>query len=594
MITLCVFKLVADTEMKPDEKVDSDAVEANANSSHTRQRPVVSELSGEAKVKLDVILSLIEPCDRATYGERLRAGAKKLEISVRSVQRLVKTYQEEGLAALTSTNRADRGKHRISEFWQDFIIKTYKEGNKGSKRMTPKQVALKVQSKAQQRGDEQPPTYRTVLRVLKPLQEEQAKAKSIRTPGWRGSTLSVKTRDGDDLEISYSNQVWQCDHTPVDVKLRDQNGEIFERPQLTTVIDSYSRCIMGINLGFDAPSSQVVALALRHAILPKQYGAEYKLHCDWGTYGKPEYLYTDGGSDFRSNHLAEIAAQLGFVPKLRRRPSEGGIVERPFRTLNQKLFSTLPGYVGSNVQERPKDAEKDAKLTLRELEQELVRFIVHRYNPDIDARMRDQSRYQRWEAGLRGEPELISESDLDICLMKVARRRVQRGGHLQFENMIYRGEYLEGYAGETVSVRYDPRDITTIWIYRQEKQQEVFLTHAHAQELETEQLSVDEAKASAKRLRDAGKTISNQLILLEVMESEALSDWASPSAKGNRKKSRKQRRKEEQSYKQVQANPVVEAVEPVEPEAEEATQTESEFADIEVWDLDELREDYGW
>jgi hypothetical protein len=69
-----------------------------------------------------------------------------------------------------------------------------------------------------------------------------------------------------------------------------------------------------------------------------------------------------------------------------------------------------------------------------------------------------------------------------------------------YENVMYRGEYLEGYAGETVSVRYDPRDITTIWIYRQEKQQEVFLTRAHAQGLETEQLSVDEAKASAKRL----------------------------------------------------------------------------------------------
>jgi putative transposase len=199
--------------------------------------------------------------------------------------------------------------------------------------------------------------------------------------------------------------------------------------------------------------------------------------------------------------------------------------------------------------------------------------------------MGDQSRYQRWEAGLRGEPELMSERDLDICLMKVARRTVQRGGHLQFENVMYRGEYLEGYAGDTVSVRYDPRDITTIWIYRQEKQQEVFLTRAHAQELETEQLSVDEAKASAKRLREAGKTVSNQSILLEVMEREVLSD---------RKKTRKQRQKEEQSYKQVQATPVVEMVEPVESEPEEATQTESEFADIEVWDLDEMREDYGW
>jgi putative transposase len=272
-----------------------------------------------------------------------------------------------------------------------------------------------------------------------------------------------------------------------------RHGELLGRPWLTTVIDSYSRCIMGINLGFDAPSSIVVALALRHAILPKKYGAEYKLHCEWGTFGKPEYLYTDGGKDFRSNHLAEIGTQLGFICKLRDRPSEGGIVERPFRTFNEALFRNLPGYTGSNVQERPEDAEKDARLTLRDLEELLVRFIVDKYNQSLDARMGDQTRYQRWEAGLNKEPELISERDLDICLMKLVRRTVQRGGHLQFENILYRGEYLAGYAGEIVNLRYDPRDITTVWVYRQEKDQEVFLTRAHAQGLETEQLPVAEA-----------------------------------------------------------------------------------------------------
>lgn len=104
--------------MKPDDQVIADAVEANAISSPTSSRPIISELSGEASVKLEVIQSLIEPCDRTTYGQRLREGAKKLGISVRSVQRLFKKYQEEGLAALTSTNRGDKGKHRISEFWQ--------------------------------------------------------------------------------------------------------------------------------------------------------------------------------------------------------------------------------------------------------------------------------------------------------------------------------------------------------------------------------------------------------------------------------------------------------------------------------------------
>lgn len=81
------------------------------------------------------------------------------------------------------------------------------------------------------------------------------KNKSIRSPGGQDNSLSVKTRDGFDLDISYSNQVWQCDHTRADILLVDRHGELVARPWLTTVIDSYSRCIVGINLGFDAPSS---------------------------------------------------------------------------------------------------------------------------------------------------------------------------------------------------------------------------------------------------------------------------------------------------------------------------------------------------
>ena len=74
---------------------------------------VTSELKGIAKVRLEVIQSLLEPCDRATYGERLRSGAKKPDISVRSLQRPFKKYQEQGLNALVSTSIADKGNHRI-------------------------------------------------------------------------------------------------------------------------------------------------------------------------------------------------------------------------------------------------------------------------------------------------------------------------------------------------------------------------------------------------------------------------------------------------------------------------------------------------
>jgi putative transposase len=136
-----------------------------------------------------------------------------------------------------------------------------------------------------------------------------------------------------------------------------------------TVVNDRGRYVfplhLGMHLGFDAPSAAVVCLALRHAILPKQYPAAYELQRQWGTYGLPQYLYTDGGKDFRSQHLEQVATELGIGLCLRRKPSDGGIVERPFGSLNTQFFSSVPGYVSSK--ERSPKAESEACLTLLQL-----------------------------------------------------------------------------------------------------------------------------------------------------------------------------------------------------------------------------------
>lgn len=559
--------------------------EDSQSASMSSTNKIVAELDQEGQLRLEVIQALLEPCDRITYGKRLQEAAKKLGKSKRTVQRLVKKWEEEGLTGLIQTNRSDLGSHRINDEVEKFILKTYQDGNKGSKRITPKQVFLRTKVKAQELGIKAP-SHMTVYRVLKPLIEKKQQAKSIRSPGWRGSQLSVKTRAGQDLSVEYSNHVWQCDHTRADVLLVDKYGELLGRPWLTTVIDTYSRCIVGINLGFDAPSSQVVALALRHAILPKHYGAEYSLHEEWGTYGLPQHFYTDGGKDFRSNHLNQIGVQLGFVCHLRDRPSEGGIVERPFKTFNTELFSTLPGYTGSNVQERPEDTEKAACLTLRDLERLLVRYIVDNYNQRLDARMGDQTRFQRWESGLIAAPDAMAVRDLDICLMKQAKRRIQRGGYLQFENLMYRGEHLAGYAGETVILRYELRDITEVLVYCQEGNQEVFLARAFAQDLEPESISLDEAKASIRQVKLAGKTISNHSILAEVRDRDL---FTLPG-----KKTRKKRQKEEQAELTIQKTIIQTKAFDETEEEEEVLPPTRETPQAEVLDYEDLLDDYGF
>lgn len=557
-----------------------------ANSASEPNEIITELVSAEARLKFQVIQKLIEPCDRATYGERLQSAAQMLDCSVRTVQRLVKKWEEEGLTAFAYSGRRDNGKHRISDEWQQFIIQAFNDG-----KATPSQVAVKVRHKAKAEGLDKYPSHMTVYRVLQPLIEQKQQKASIRNIGWRGSRLSLKTRNGEEIAVEYSNQVWQCDHTSADILLVDQHGQLLSRPWLTTVIDTYSRCIIGFNLGFDAPSSQVVALALRHAILPKQYDAAYKLYADWTTYGKPEYLFTDGGKDFRSNHLQQIGVQLGFDCHLRDRPSEGGIAERPFGTFNTEFFSTLPGYTGSNVQERPEEAEKEACLTLRDLEQLFVAYLVNRYNQALDARMGDQTRIGRWEAGLLKQPPLLNERELDICLMKQTRRTIYRGGYLQFENLTYQSDELAAYAGETVVVRYDPREITRVLVYRRDSKhddqgvlvsaKETLLASAVAQDLETEKLSLEEARANSRRIREQGKAVNNQSMLDEIHDREAFID--------QKKKSRRERQKEEQTSIRSRPQPTIEELQPVEPEPQLVIQeaTEIELPKLTVWDFDE-------
>ena len=144
-------------------------------------------------------------------------------------------------------------------------------------------MALRVRVRAQELGVAEYPSRTTVYRILQPeIQKQQSKRTASlrqgRALGWRGDRLLITAREGIELAIEWGNQVWQCDHTKIDILVVDQAGEVLGRPWLTIVVDTYSRCIIGLPLGFDAPSAQVVGLALRHAVLPKPYPAAYLCH----------------------------------------------------------------------------------------------------------------------------------------------------------------------------------------------------------------------------------------------------------------------------------------------------------------------------
>jgi putative transposase len=159
-------------------------------------------------------------------------------------------------------------------------------------------------------------------------------------------------------------------------------------------------------------------------------------------------------------------------------------------------------------------------MTLVEMERLLVRYVVDHYNQAIDARMSNQSRIGRWDAGRIAQLKLMGDRDLDVCLMRKERRIVYRSGYIQFASLTYQGEHLAAYAGESVVIRYNPRDITTVLVYQIKNSKEVFVTRAHAQGWETETLSYREAQAISKRRRKAGKAIDNRSMLEEVRDRD--------------------------------------------------------------------------
>ncbi|HYX18903.1 MAG TPA: Mu transposase C-terminal domain-containing protein [Nostoc sp.] len=589
-------------------------------------------LSGEQRLNLEIIRNLREPCDRLTYGKRLEEAAKKLGKSERTVRRLIKSWEEKGMAALAEVPRADKGQVRKSEYWYNLSLKIYKQGNKGSDRMTRTQVAEKIETQAYEfakkeleaeisrlesqgfRGEDldwelkklikikekaegfkywskygKPPSTRTVERWLKPVEEKRHKSRVSRSPGWHGSEHIIKTRDGQEISIKYSNQVWQIDHTKADILLVDEDGEEIGRPQLTTVIDCYSRCIVGLRLGLAAPSSQVVVLALRNAIMPKRYTSEYELRCKWSAYGVPKYVYTDGGKDFRSKHLVEwIANELDFEPILRSQPSDGGIVERPFRTMSG-LLSEMPGYTGSSVKDRPEGAEDKACISLPELEKLIIGYIVDSYNQKPDARSQanpltpKQSRIERWEKGLQMTPTLLNDRELDICLMKAAERVVYDNGYLNFSGLRYRGENLGAYAGEKVVLRFDPRDITMMLVYGRKNNKEIFLARAYAVGLEAERLSVEEVKYARKKAENSGKGINNVSILEEAIRRRNF-------LKNKKSKTKAERRRAEQERKE----PIPQRYEEKENEQVDKLASKTEVDEpIEKVDFKLLREELG-
>jgi putative transposase len=415
----------------------------------------------------------------------LAHAARQAGISIRTAERWVARYRQNGLAGLVRSTRNDAETRRLP----DELLAVIEGMGLKKPRASAAAIHRRISTMAKAQGWVIP-SYSTVYAILADLDPAMVTLAHEGASAFRNRYELIHRHRADT-----ANAIWQADHTMLDLLILDQRGKP-ARPWLTTVIDDYSRAVAGIMVFFGAPSILSTSLALRQAIWRKGDAA-------WPVCGIPDVLYVDHGSDFTSKHLDQVAASLRFriVYSAVARPQGRGKIERLFGTLNTELLPELPGHL---VKGKPTCAPK---LSLAQLDAAITRYITSTYHSRVHSEI-DETPLDAWrgKAFLPRLPESLEELDL-LLVMHAKPRTVQRDG-IRFQGLRYQHPTMAGYVGDAVTVRYDPRDLSEIRVfYRNE-----FLCRAISDEHAGEVVTLKDIQAARRLHRRSLRTTINERV----------------------------------------------------------------------------------
>jgi putative transposase len=423
-------------------------------------------------------------------GVPLRQIAEAQHLPLRTARRWVALYRAYGLAGLIRQARSDQGKRRGLP--PDFLSLI-----EGFALQKPKRSIAAIHRKAVQIAEEQGwphPSYDQVYAIIKALDPR------LLTFAHEGSAAY---RDEFDLvyrfEADAPNGIWQADHSLLPIWLLDERGRPAQ-PWLTIILDDFSRGIAGYFLGFANPTALQTSLTLHQAIWRKDDPR-------WRLCGIPSVFYTDHGSDFTSRHMEQVASDLKMELVFSQTgvPRGRGKIERFFRSVEQLFFPDQPGFAPEGK------TGIVPSLPLSALEDRFQDWLLENYHqrPQEDLPMPPQARWET-SAFLPRMPDSLEQ--LDLLLLTVAKgRQIQRDG-IRFQGYRYIDPTLAAYVGETVTIRYDPRDLAVIRVFYQER----FLCQAICSELAGQTVSLKEIiRARRERRIQVRQGLSERLAVVE-------------------------------------------------------------------------------
>ncbi len=448
--------------------------------------------------------------------------ADELQLSVPSLYRLMKQYQNEGSWTCLvphierSKPRRKRLDPAVEGIVQTVISELYLTRNQVPLSDVVKEARIRCQ-----RAGLRPPAPNSV--------RDRAKARDARdVMAARKGAKAAKARF-DPVYGAHDPARWplqrvQIDHTVADVfVVDDEVRQSVARPILTIVFDEFSRCVLGFHLSLRAPSTLSVALALTQAILPKDdYLRQLQLDLPWPMFGLMEQLFTDNAAEFDSRGLIVGCRQYVIHHEFRPlgEPHFGGRIERYIGTMMGKI-RLMPGATMNSVAERGKgyDPEEHAAYTLKEAEKRIAMQILGEYHHTEHSEL-GVTPLKAYRFGIlgddctpgRGQPDVVTDPQrLLLDFLPLERRSVQDYG-IQIERTRYHAPILRallrnGKPHHLYVVRYDPRDMRQVYLYTEEDG-EYHLIPREKSHLPP--VALWEVKAAIQRLKSAGQDLQDE------------------------------------------------------------------------------------
>lgn len=190
------------------------------------------------------------------------------------------------------------------------------------------------------------------------------------------------------IEALGPGALYQIDATVGDIYLvsRFNREWIIGRPVIYSVIDTFSRMIVGINVSLEGPSWVGAMMALANTATNKvefckEYGIEISKE-EWPVNYLPETILADRGELEGCNIETLVNTfHIRVQNTAPYRPEMKGIVESQFRIINTKTKPLLPGVVNIDTRERgDKDYRLDAKLDIYQFTQIIIKCVLHHNN----------------------------------------------------------------------------------------------------------------------------------------------------------------------------------------------------------------------